>query len=894
METLTPKLITTLSVCVVVALFMAAPVSAFYFQVYYFETDKMSYEVGESIDMVAKLIADFAEGGWCYVSFAVITDSGPVFNEGYFISSSPDIRFLTSSYVITPDETTPGVNGTHARVIFNYDIYDEYSQSGSQVVDVDLKRGPLIVLPLTPLSVQFGDNTTLMLRIASAHDNNIPFANQGILLSIRDPDLQLILDTNTTTDSLGQISMDWTQAMGSPGNYNMTLTSPGSPSFLPFSESLTIIVEPGPSTLTVLTTPNRVYCEFPDYGEAELLEITTMHLNSSLLPINDSIVEWSTSFSNGSMTNLGNGHYGATIPFFARPGLYLVNLTATNRLYRIAVTTVSVDCLPRPISSSITMPPDSLCGSTIPIEVRVTDVLTGAAVPSLPATISISIGNSTLARYQGTTNSSGCFSVAVYLPKTIWGTSCVLLKINGTLYHDSLVSTLVSRVSFAPNVFFQPVASTVLGKEAGIRVHITDPNGNPVAYAIAELRSPDNTTTASNSTNSEGNAFLYWLVPEGSEFGNQTYWLLIHSSTSLFIHQMVIPIEFTVLCPLQFLCPNSEYSVMRNSNVTISFMIESGGPESQTIEIGFRDNLAQILSDCIIRTETNVTIGLSIGSQVSVGRHILTLEVVTGPYLFVGAAYIEIVVKGSIRSNSRVVSAFYGESLVLNITASDDINDTVDIVSVRVFFIDTGLQVCLSNITTYQLLSIALPLCLAPGPHVLGLQIRQLWLGTANESISVFVWMRTSITISIHKSYTHDPNGGNHNQVSVNALTSSSGSIISPPPILFNGNTSAELPTARETSLTICPRFSSGTSNFSTVPANSLTSVSGNGHIVFSLRDRSEIDPCFSIMTSSTVLEVHPKETTPHSAFCGPETTTSVRRSLFLRIFNASLRINLS
>lgn len=890
------KLTTALSLSVAMALCMAAPVSAFYFQLYYFETDKMVYEVGESIDMVAKVIADFGEGGYCYVSFAVVTDLGPVYNQGYSIPSSPYVQFLTSSYVITPNETSPGSNGTSAEVVFNYEIYDEYSQSGTQVVNVNLKKGPLVVLPLRPLSVQFGTNRTFVLKIASAHNNNIPFSDQPISIRISNSDLQPVLETSMTTDSLGQLHIDWTKAMGPPGTYNLTLSSPGSLSFLPLSRSQTVVVEPGPSTLSVLNASSHVYCEYPEYGQTDSLEIAAEHLNSSLSPIDNSVVEWSASFSNGLMTGFGNGLYKASIPFIAAPGLYLVNLTATNGLYQTAVTNVTVQCLPRPILTSITMPPDLLSGSTIQIDARVTDGLTGMAVTSIPVTFSLSVHSNTLTRCQVTTNSSGWIHIPIHLPESIWGTALVSLNINKTTYHDSYACTQVSKVSYAPHVVVQPVTPILSGEEAAIHVYIMDPNGSVLNGILIDLLAPNNETVAHNRTDSEGEAFLDWAIPTDTGLGIQAYSLLIHADISLFLHQTIIPLQLTVFCPLLFLCSNSSCTVMRNSNATIEFTVESQGPENQMIDIRFRDSLTQITTEQSVITGVPIIIKLSIGLQMSLGRHLITVEVVAGPYIFVGLPIVEIVVTGTLRASSTIVSAFYGENLVLNITAIDDNNDTVNNATILLSYADVGLQILLNNITTKQLLSVPLPLCVTPGSHLLALQVSQIWLGSANESIHVFVWMRTRITISVHGSHTYVPDGGNQvfRQVPATALTNSSGSIMSPPRILFNGNTSTEFPTARETSLTSCPRFNSGTSNFSTVVANLFTSASGNGHTVLSLRERSDSESCFSIMTSSTVLEEHPKDTIPHSASAGPETTVSVRRALFSRIFITSLRTNLS
>ena len=113
-----------------IALSLITPVAAApYLDFQYFETDKTVYVVGEKIDMVSKLIADFDEGGWCYVSFTVVADSGPVFSDEKFISASSDMQFLTASYTILPDDVSPGLEIETAYVIFNLEIFDKYSQN---------------------------------------------------------------------------------------------------------------------------------------------------------------------------------------------------------------------------------------------------------------------------------------------------------------------------------------------------------------------------------------------------------------------------------------------------------------------------------------------------------------------------------------------------------------------------------------------------------------------------------------------------------------------------------------------------------------------------------------------------------------------------------------------
>ena len=83
--TVQQKKLVIISLSAIIVLGLTLSATAFYFDFQSFETDKMVYEVGERIDMVAKLIAEYDGGGWCYISFAVVTDLGPVFSNSYYI-----------------------------------------------------------------------------------------------------------------------------------------------------------------------------------------------------------------------------------------------------------------------------------------------------------------------------------------------------------------------------------------------------------------------------------------------------------------------------------------------------------------------------------------------------------------------------------------------------------------------------------------------------------------------------------------------------------------------------------------------------------------------------------------------------------------------------------------
>jgi hypothetical protein len=332
--------------------YLAIPVSAFYFDFQYFETDKLVYEVGETIDMVAKLIADFSDEGWCYVSFAVVTDLGPSFADEYFIPPSPVVRYLNSSYTILPDHTSPTETGVQAFVLFTVEIFDTVSQSAGDNIEITINRGHLTTIPLSSLSVQYGLNTSLPLKIASIHNNNVIYSGESVILQVEDSNSQTVLLSNITTTSEGMIYLNWSDSLGPPGLYNLTISGDGNEDFHPFTDSFQVIVLPAPSYLSIISSPGSVYCQSPDGSHIEQAEIIVEHTDIDLSPVSDSIVQWNTSFGSGALTNLGNGQYSNMIPFNISPGSYDINLTAINPQYQTAETTTVVNVLANPLQFS--------------------------------------------------------------------------------------------------------------------------------------------------------------------------------------------------------------------------------------------------------------------------------------------------------------------------------------------------------------------------------------------------------------------------------------------------------------------------------------------------------------------------------------------------------------
>lgn len=368
-----------------VLLCLATPVRAYYFEFDYFETDKLVYEVGETINMVARLTADFSPQGWCYVSFAVTTDQSPVFGESYFIPSSPEAQFFNSSYTIVAGDTSPTPGGAQAYVIFTVEVYDSYSQGDGDTVQIDITRGSLQVSSLSSLSLESDDNTTLVFKITSAHNDAIAYADSSVTVTLLDSFMAQLFQEDTTTSSDGMVDFNWNSSMAPPGDYTLTLSSNGTEDFLPFSQSFPITVAQPSSNLTVVTAPVTVYCQTPDGTQAESVEISTEQRNKEGVPITDSTILWETAFSAGSMTHIGSGVYHVSIPFQTEPGLSHVNLTANNPLYMTEYESITIQVLPRPVQiTSIASAWDGQRGGNISITFDVNSTwLLNQSVPIL-------------------------------------------------------------------------------------------------------------------------------------------------------------------------------------------------------------------------------------------------------------------------------------------------------------------------------------------------------------------------------------------------------------------------------------------------------------------------------------------------------------------------------
>jgi hypothetical protein len=617
---------------------------AFYFDFQYFETDKTVYEIGETIEMAARLIADFSPEGWCYVSFALVTDSGPAFADEYFISSSPSARLVNSSYTILPQHTDPGENGIIAHALFNVEVFDTVSQGAGDSIEVSITRGHLTAIPTSSLTIQSGTNNTMCLAVVSIHDDSIRYSNESINIHVEDSSSVTILNDTISTTLDGTFTLNWSSSMGLPGIYSLTVTGFGNDDFLGFSETLPISVIPAESSLLLLSAPESIQCQSPDGGHFENAEILVRHETANETGIDDSTVYWNSSFGSGVLTSAGNGTYMVLIPFHAQSGVHIINITAINQKYQTASRAISI---------------------------------------------------------------------------------------------EAIKNTL----QFYPS---------------------------------------------------------------------QSIWSAEHGDT-----------------------------------LFIQFSIEEEFDWCEEIVVDFLDDLDEISLSTNVTPDSVDLLLMTCWPNLSVGIHTVHPYVNNGYYDFSNdTPSFQLIVLGEFRVNITLLSAYYGETLDLGFSVLDTNNNTIELVSVLVYYgSDTSPFVTTGQINSTQTVSIGLPLWITPGIHLLRVNLLIPYHVSVSEQVNASVWMRTNMTIIIET--------GSDSKHSVYArcnliltdydwsiLSSSSlGSIIRPPPILFSGTTSIEFLTVREISPDNCPKFNSGTSNLSTDSLNSLTASSGKGQIVFNRMD---------------------------------------------------------
>jgi len=474
-----------------VLLCLITPVCAYYFEFDYFETDKLVYEVGETINMIARLTADFSPQGWCYVSFAATTDQGPVFGNSYFIPSSTELQFFNSFYTIVPEDTSPGLGGTEAYIIFTVEIYDSYSQGDGDTIQINITRGSLQASSLSPLSLESDDNATLVFKVTSVHNETIKYANSPVTVTLLDPFMAQLFQEDTTTSSDGMVDFNWNSSMAPPGDYTLTLSSNGTEDFLPFSQSFPATVTQPSSNLTVVTAPMSIYCQTPDGAQVESVDISTEQRNKEGVPIIDSTILWETAFSAGTMTHIGSGTYRASIPFETEPGLCDVNLTANNPLYMTEYESITIQVLPRPLQITLYESGwDAQRGGNVTIALEANSMwLLNQSIPIL-----LTDSEGQLDTYTSVNTNTHSEILLSIQQSVSLGSHTITIEIEDTSLQLTEPSSFEVLVYGTINVQVE-MALAYYAEEVSIAVNITDDNSQSVTMAnlslwVDNLRAP--------------------------------------------------------------------------------------------------------------------------------------------------------------------------------------------------------------------------------------------------------------------------------------------------------------------------------------------------------------------------------------------------------------------
>lgn len=874
-----PRSSLVIATSLVMILGLVMPVSALNFDLIYFETDQLTYEVGESINMVANMIADFSGDGWCYVSFSIITDQGLVFDDGFFISPSPNPRLVSSLYTILPEHTSPYPDPIVAQVSLNVEIFDKYYQGINEIIEVNITRGHLQAQSVAPLLMQTNKNATLAIQVTSTFNESIVLSNEDVLIEIFDSENSLVFSNLTTTASNGECHLQWNQVPFLPGDYSIDISGNGTNAFLPFSDTLPLTVTPEHSDIIRIDNTDELYCRTPS-GIFESAHIIVQHVNDTFNPITSSNVTWSTSFGNGTFIPTIEGQYECIIPFNTSPGQYILNITASNPSYQEAVKSYTISIIPRNVSMWASTK-QILSTNKLKVDVTLQDFLEDEPLAYITLNLSISL-NGWFDSYEDATNLTGQISCIIQIPEEIWGSTTIDISVQSSILYSQENFSIPIEIIFEPVITINNSSSFIRGFQAFLNISIYNPLGNGITSISIDIYDSENHFVTSFAPNSMGSYLAEWIIESDTPIGYYNYTLSILPN-SYYAANISRSFEVHITYPLWVTPFDSNWVFIRGtiSNQTVFLESEDGIVGSILVCFQSTTGEFQTLVEIDLLVSNNITFTLP--SNVTKGIHMIQVILLHENFSLFQPIFIEAMVLSPISSEISNPVAYYQDSLEFDLAVLDDFSQPLSSVTLQI--IDGESQEILiqsysANLDNPQ--SILLPEWFSPGFHIILVDIVGSYTITNRVELNLTVWIRTTIQLTVITDL-----GGQmvvHNDEIWESYYKleiipriSSGSISSPPPILFNGTTSEPSDTLA-TSFTSCPKLSSGTSNFSTVFEKFLTSLSGNGHMVLSLRDLKTL--LLSFMACSTDLEVQPNDTTPHFDSRGPCTTTSVRNSV--------------
>lgn len=864
------------SMVLVIVLGSAVEVSAFQFELYYFETDQLDYHIGETMELLSKIIADFSDTGWCYVSFAVVADSGTIYLDERMIPPSPEIRFLSSKYCIEPSHLLPGENGTNVYAIFNAEMFDGYSETVTETIELNISRGQLDCIALSDLTFEENTNATLFFQVVSRHNQSFAYAESDLLLTLSDNNSNQVFKRYVYTNESGIVSTAIEQDLLVTGNYSLQVLSNATAVWEPVNETFHIEVIQEKSYIHITGAQDSIVCQSQSGKSYENMTIEALHLNPQQNVIGNGIVEWSTPFCTGTTPIQSNGTFLIEIPIKTNPGTYTLDITASHPNYQPAMMSLPLNVTPRSMLSNITVY-TAISPSPINGTVQLYDSLSLEKLTNINVATKLVL-DSTEICYYGITNENGLLYWEFTVPSTLWGNGYLITEVNTTTCYKNYSTTTSVSIEFIPRIEVERPQIALLEDACNISVQLLNPVSIPLKGIEVELTDKNGHPLGDGVTDLLGKLYLIWYIANDTKLGEMELILHVSSFPSEFVHESFRNFTVSIYNPIQIIMDSTPWSFTRGKISQVNITLQSPIIDaSVTVYINEVHDLFTL--NRLLNCNSKEELEFDIQPQIDVGQYYAELTI-QDEYVFIESPnIIQVIIQGRFNSNVSFLSAFYNEQISANISVIQDNGTRLTEIDIRLFdSIDSTLLTHQQEVDLSGAVTLELPSSLFPGLHSVILKFSQPFYEEEIHYASVFVWMRTTVFFSItvednepsstplSSNPPKSPTVPDHN----NESTISEGSMSLPPPILVSDTTCNESSTTLSTSRTNCPRLNSGTNNFSTPFENSITAFSGKGQSVLSCIPFIDESPFGSVMACSAEREVLPNEIIAKSASFGP------------------------
>jgi len=636
------------SVVLAIVLMSAVEVSAFQFELFYFETDQLDYRIGETMEMFAKIIADFSDTGWCYVSFSVVADSGTIYVDERMIPPSPDIRYLSSKYFIEPSDLLPGENGTNVYAIFNAEMFDGYSETVTETIELNISRGQLDCIALSNLTFEENTNTTLYFQLVSRHNHSIAYAESDLLFTLSDNNSNQVFERFEHTNSSGIASTRVEQDLLSTGNYSLQVLSNATAAWEPTNETFDVEIVKEKSYIQITDTQDSMVCQSQSGKSYENMTIEAQHLDRERDTIGNGTVEWSTPFCNGTTPIQSNGGFLIEIPIKTSPGTYNLDITASHPNYQPALMSLPLNITPRSIVSNSTVY-NALSPNPINGAVQLYDSYSLEQLTDINAEIKLVL-NSTEFHYYGTTNENGSLYWEFTVPSTLWGNGCLIIEINSTTCYHNLSTTAPISIDYTPQIIFEQPQIALLENDCNISIQLLNPVSVPLKGIHVEISDNYGHLIDCGITDSLGKLYLIWHISNDTKLGEMELIIHVTSYPAEFVNESSRNFTLTIYNPIRIIMDSTPWYFTRGDRSQVNITLQSPiANNNVTIHIIEAHDLFAL--DRLISCNTKEELEFDIQSQIDVGQYYAELTIEDEYTVIESTNIIQVVIHGKFYSN---------------------------------------------------------------------------------------------------------------------------------------------------------------------------------------------------------------------------------------------------